>query len=381
MTSAAAGPIAVVGTGLIGTSIALALRAAGRRVLLADRDPTRVALAVDLGAGERWDGVEPVEHAVLAVPPAAVAGELVALQGKALAATYSDVASVKVVPQRAAQAAGADLTSYCGGHPVAGRERGGPAAARADLFLDRPWVLTPETVTGSAARTAAAAVAQTCGAIVVEMTPAEHDRALGLVSHVPQLVASLLAARLLDAPESAVSLAGQGFRDTTRIAASDPGLWGEVIAANPSPVLAVLEDFAADLDVLLTALRPVAAGAPAGVTGTAPAGRVPETVADAVRRGNAGRSRLPGKHGVRVAGFATVPVVVEDAPGRLARLFADAEVAGVNIEDIGIEHAPGRPVGVVELAVRPDGVPRLLAVLGARGWAVHAPDSPAAPPL
>lgn len=377
MTAAAAagGPVAVVGAGLIGTSIALALRDVGRRVLLADRDPARVALAADLGAGERWDGVEPVDHAVLAVPPAAVAGELVALQRKELAATYSDVASVKVAPQCQAAAAGADLASYCGGHPIAGRERGGPAAARADLFLGRPWVLTPEPVTGTAARDAAAAVAQACGAIVVEMSPAEHDRALGLVSHVPQLVASLLAARLLAAPESAVSLAGPGFRDTTRIAASDPALWGEVIAANPGPVLAVLEDFAADLDVLLAALRPASGGAPAtgDVPGAGPVGRVPTAVADAVRRGNEGRSRLPGKHGVRAAGYATVPVVVEDAPGRLARLFADAEVAGVNIEDIGIEHAPGRPVGVVELAVRPDGVPRLLAVLSARGWAVHAP--------
>lgn len=352
-----AGTVAVVGTGLIGTSVALALRDTGRRVLLVDRDAGRLALAVDLGAGECWDGAEPVWHTVLAVPPAAVAGELRRLQDRELSATYSDVASVKVAPQWAAEAAGADLTTFCGGHPVAGRERGGPAAARHDLFVGRPWVLTPGSSTGGPARAAAAEVARACGATVVEMSPVEHDRALGLVSHAPQLVASLLAARLADAPELAVSLAGQGLRDTTRIAASDPRLWAEVVDANAGPVLEVLEAYAADLDDLLAPLPSPA----------------PEAVADVVRRGNAGRARLPGKHGVPSGEFATVPVVVEDAPGRLARLFADADAAGVNIEDVGIEHAPGRPVGVAELAVQPDGVDRLLAVLRARGWAVHVP--------
>ena len=365
-----AGTVAVVGTGLIGTSVALALRDTGRRVLLVDRDAGRVALAVDLGAGECWDGAEPVWHTVLAVPPAAVAGELRRLQDRELSATYSDVASVKVAPQWAAEAAGADLTTFCGGHPVAGRERGGPAAARHDLFVGRPWVLTPGSSTGGPARAAAAEVARACGATVVEMSPVEHDRALGLVSHVPQLVASLLAARLADAPELAVSLAGQGLRDTTRIAVSDPRLWAEVVDANAGPVLEVLEAYAADLDDLLAALRSGAGeGRGAGPVG----GLAPEAVADVVRRGNAGRARLPGKHGVPSGEFATVPVVVEDAPGRLARLFADADAAGVNIEDVGIEHAPGRPVGVAELAVQPDGVDRLLAVLRARGWAVHAP--------
>src|SRR5664280_1802835 len=340
-----AGTVAVVGTGLIGTSVALALRDTGRRVLLVDRDAGRLALAVDRGAGECWDGGEPVWHTVLAVPPAAVAGELRRLQDRELSATYSDVASVKVAPQWAAEAAGADLTTFCGGHPVAGRERGGPAAARHDLFVGRPWVLTPGSLTGRPARAAAAEVARACGATVVEMSPVEHDRALGLVSHVPQLVASLLAARLADAPELAVSLAGQGLRDTTRIAASDPRLWAEVVDANAGPVLEVLEAYAADLDDLLAALRSGAGeGRGAGPVG----GLAPEAVAEVVRRGNAGRARLPGKHGVPSGEFATVPVVVEDAPGR--------------------------PVGVAELAVQPDGVDRLLAVLRARGWAVYAPD-------
>src|SRR5699024_7091608 len=132
------------------------------------------------------------------------------------------------------EALGGDMASFVGGHPVAGRERSGPVAARADLFAGRPWVLVP----GQAAPSAVAAVRQlvaAAGAVPIEMTAAEHDAALAAVSHLPQLVASALAGSLLPLPDGAVGLAGQGLRDTIRIAASDPALWAEIAVANAGP--------------------------------------------------------------------------------------------------------------------------------------------------
>lgn len=353
-----ASAVAVVGTGLIGTSVALALRTAGVRVLLADRDPARLGLACELDAGRPWDQIEPVDHVVLAVPPSVLAAALRSLQMRELGRTFSDVASVKVAPVVEAEALGCNMATFCGGHPIAGRERNGPSAARPDLFQGQLWVLTPGPHTDATAREAAEWVARTCGARPVEMTPAQHDRALGLTSHVPQLVASLLAARLREAQEITVELAGQGLQDTTRLAASDPKLWADVVASNAEPVRGVLAELAGDLDQLLHALA------------SEDAADRRHAVADLVARGNAGRRRLPGKHGV-AATFVPVPVVVEDAPGRLAQLFADTAAAGVNVEDLVLEHAPGRPLAVAEIAVRPADANRLAAALTRAGWSVH----------
>ena len=136
----------VLGTGLIGTSVALALSRHGVLVLLEDRDPDAVRTAASLGAGTVLvpEGLEaPVDLAILAVPPAHVARTLGEAQARNLARAYTDVCSVKAGLVAEAVALGLDTTAYIGGHPLAGREKSGPLAARADLFEGRPWVLTP----------------------------------------------------------------------------------------------------------------------------------------------------------------------------------------------------------------------------------------------
>ena len=243
----------VVGTGLIGTSVALAAADRGVRVLLHDRDPASVALAEQLGAGRAWDGAEVADLVVLAVPVGAVGAAAADVAARLPHATLTDVGSVKRLPQDALAAAGLG-ERFCGGHPVAGRERGGAAAARPDLFEGRPWVLTPTRATGVRAHARARWLAETCGAEPVWSDPDEHDAALGLVSHTAQLVASLLAARLADASDLALQVAGTGLRDTTRLAASDPVLWAGIAAANRAPVAAALTGLRTDLDALLDAL-------------------------------------------------------------------------------------------------------------------------------
>ncbi|WP_308208104.1 prephenate dehydrogenase [Actinomadura madurae] len=230
--------VTVIGTGLIGTSIALAMRRAGAEVLLIDRDPAVAGLAAELGAGAPWNG-ESADVAVLAVPPSAVARTLLDAQERGLAAAYTDVASVKVPPLAEAARLGCDLRVFVGGQPLGGSERSGPLAARPELFDGRPWALCPAEGADPAAVEAVTSLVTGCGATPVRIDAAGHDRTMALVSHAPHVVSSAMAARFADAPEGMVGLAGQGARDVTRIAgrcagalAGDPG--GQCRARSPT---------------------------------------------------------------------------------------------------------------------------------------------------
>jgi prephenate dehydrogenase len=192
-----------------------------------------------------------------------------------------------------------------------------------------------------------------------------HDRAVALVSHMPHLVSNLVAARLEHAEESAVRLCGQGIRDVTRIAASDPRMWIDILSANPGPVADLLTDVAADLEETVRALRALeSADGEKRRQGT-------EDIEAVLRRGNAGQVRVPGKHGTAPRAYETVAVLIDDQPGQLARIFADAGLAGVNIEDVRIEHATGQQAGLVQLTVEPQAAAGLTTALRERGWAIR----------
>ncbi|WEV28552.1 prephenate dehydrogenase [Streptomyces sp. 71268] len=352
----------VIGTGLIGTSAALALAGRGVHVHLADHDPAQARTAAAMGAGSDAEPEGPVDLVIVAVPPAHVADTLADAMRRGLARGYLDVASVKGGPRRELEAKGCDLTHYLGTHPMSGRERSGPLAASADLFEGRPWVLTPSRDTDTEVLNLALELVALCHAVPVVMDADAHDRAVALVSHTPQLVSSMVAARLQNADETAVRLCGQGIRDVTRIAASDPAMWIDILSANPGPVADVLAELADDLAETVRALRSLESGAEAAREDGA-AG-----IADVLRRGNAGRVRVPGKHGAAPAAYDTVTVLIGDQPGELARIFADADRAGVNIEDVRIEHATGQQAGRIQLVVEPNAVQPLTVALRERGW-------------
>ena len=354
-----AGGVLIVGTGLLGTSLGLALRRAEVDVRLRDVDPEVLAEAVGLGAGRVDDCAGKAAIAVVAVPPEATATEVVRVLAEGSAEYVTDVASVKAVPVQHVREQAVDPGRYVGGHPMAGREISGPRGALVDLFEGRPWVLCPDEATDPHAVTRALAVARLAGGIPVTMPAAEHDAAVALVSHAPHVVAAIMAGRLADAPSHEVRLAGQGVTDVTRVAAGDPALWTEILTANAAAVASILRAFRSDLDRVLGALDTV----------NDEAGRA--TLRTVLAGGVDGRSRLPGKHGTPHVEYATVTVVVDDRPGQLAALFADAGAAGVNVEDVRIEHSPGQPVGMVELDVRP-GLDAVLAKdLTARGWHIR----------
>ncbi|WP_233441208.1 prephenate dehydrogenase [Microbacterium paludicola] len=351
------GPVRIVGAGLLGASIGHALRAHGVDVILTDTSPTQLRLAIDYGAGRAEAEGDAPRLIVVAVPPDVTADVVERELGRFPGAVVTDVASVKLGPLEELRSRGVDLTHYIGSHPMAGRERGGAISARADIFTGRPWVVCRDGETPAADLALVEDLALDLGAMPIEMTPEEHDRSVALVSHVPQVVASLLASRFTDAPDESLRLAGQGVRDTTRIAHSAPELWVQILGANAAPVVDVLDALAADLSSFAEALRhPDAAGSR-------------RTLADTIRRGNEGVERLPGKHGQHRR-FEPLVVMVDDTPGQLGRLFGDLGELGINIEDLRLEHSPGAQFGLAEISVVPGVLRAAVEGLEQRGWRI-----------
>jgi prephenate dehydrogenase len=350
----------IVGAGLIGTSIGLAATAAGYRVAIDDSDDERVATAVAVGAGAARTSADRLDLAVAAVPPGAAAAVIGELLTTNAAAAVTHVASVQYQVQVEVEASHPSDGRFVGSHPIAGRERSGPHHGAADLFAQRPWVICPTADSSPDAIAAVDRLAKACGAVPTVMAAAAHDAVLARLSHVPQLVASALAGSLGDLGRAEAALAGSGVRDTSRLADSEPGLWAEIIAANPVEVSRALRAVVEPLSALADVLDdddPDAARA---------------AVLALVERGRAGRRLLAGKHGQPAVRWATVSVVVPDEPGSLARLLGDAATVGVNVEDIRVDHSPGRPFGVVELDVDTARGEPLADGLGSHGWSASA---------
>jgi len=345
--------IHVVGAGLLGTSIGLALARVGVEVWLSDRSQDNVRTAAGLGAGVPAPQGKTAPVVVVAVPPSAI--PQVVAQSLAAGSLVTDVGSVKwPLVERIGRLVGPEaLTHYVGSHPMAGSERSGPLAASAALFDGRPWAITPHPTSSDQAVDTIELLAVACGAATIRITPRDHDRAVALTSHLPHLMAVLVAGRLLDADPRQLALSGQGVRDVTRIAAGDPALWRQILISNAPALREVLSDIQLELDELIGALDE------------------PEDLDEVLRRGVAGTQMIPGKHGGPAEETASVYVSVPDHPGELARLFHDVGEIGTNIEDLRIDHDAGRPVGLVELVVKDTSADPLRDALEARDWVVH----------
>jgi prephenate dehydrogenase len=351
------GPVEVVGTGLLGTSIALACRRAGIEVLLTDVSVDHVRTASALGAGRASGPDDEPQLVVVAVPPKHLGAVIAETLRSRPAAVVTDVGSVKSgLHAQVVRAVGPDLaTRYVGSHPMAGSERSGPLAATFALFDGRPWAVTPHEGNPPEAIALVEELVALCGAVAVRFSPDEHDRAVARTSHVPHLLASLVAGRLAEAPEQHLALSGQGVRDVTRVAGGDPELYGQIVTANYDAVLDLLGEVRGQLDTLIAAITD----------------KDDAALATVLEQGVAGTRAIPGKHGGPVRPTASVFVSVPDEPGVLARLFAAAGASDVNIEDVHIDHDLGREVGLVELLVDETRAEHLLASLESRGWVTH----------
>ncbi len=316
--------IGLLGTGLIGTSIGLGLRAAEWEVTGWDPDPEHLAVAADRGALEPAASVAAVlaglpDVVVLAGPPQAAVSAVESMETDGL---VIDVAGVKQPVILASR-----LPRFVGTHPMAGREVSGPEAASASLFRGAAWVVVTDAARDEDLATVDTVI-ETLGARPVRMTAADHDIAVAAISHLPQLLASALMNEAADRTD-ALDLVAGSFRDLTRVAASEPTMWVELLAANRTPVLDVLDDFQ-------SRLRRVADGLAAGDTAA---------LMDVLQRAHSERRNLgPQTAGVRVA--------LADEPGELARVGHAFERSGVDVRDLQLRHAPHGGGGVLTVSVR-----------------------------
>ncbi len=347
--------VLVVGTGLIGTSIALGLVALDHVVYLADSNPDALETAIAKSGAQRWDGDSQADIVVVATPPAvtgSVIREMVRSQQRAV---ITDVSSVKgSIFEELSDLDSHSLSRIVGGHPMAGREVSGAASAISNLFVDRSWVITRNEFTSDESFSTVEGLTLELGAVPISRSIADHDRAVALVSHTPQVVASVLAAQLLNAEEKDIELAGQGLRDTIRIASSNADLWQQILAGNATQVAHQVTSVAHDLAEVARALLD----------------SDQQGIEDVLVRGSKGRDRLPGKHGTARKDMATISVRLADQPGELARLFAVAAAASVNLEDVRIDHSLGRMTGLVELTVEPASVVTLERALTSADFTV-----------
>lgn len=365
--------LVVIGAGLVGGSIALAARAAGvAHVTLVEVDEGVATRARELGLAEQVTGdleaaVEAASVVIAAVPAGAVEEVLVRAAAAAPATTLlSDAASLKAVSTLNVTSRlrdqGRGPERFVGGHPMAGSERSGPEAADAQLFQGASWVLTPTAATADDTLARLSALVRKLGARVVALPPERHDELVAIVSHLPQVVASSLAAVAADAVDSAgdavLAVAGGGFRDTTRIAASDPGLWVPILRGNRTAVLEALDAYGDTLARLRDALE----------------GERWDEVQQLLARASSARQRLVPK--AAPSALADVVVPLDDRPGQLATATTALGAAGINVEDLTMRHAPAGGRGALLVRVGAADLDDAVAVLQAAGLHVHVePDA------
>ncbi|MBM7172978.1 prephenate dehydrogenase [Streptomyces sp. G44] len=367
----------VVGTGLIGTSIGLAVSRHGVKVHLLDKEEVTARTAAALGAGVVGASDGPVDLAVAAVPPSAVGGVLAELQARGTARAYTDVASVKAQLAGDVRQSVATPAGYVGGHPVTAGERNGPLAARADLFEDRPWVLTPSETTSQDAVNRVLEMIAMCGAVPVIMDGRAHDDAVALTSHAPHVVASLMAARIQHGSPDSFRLAGQGLHDVMRMAVRDTGLWSDILRANAPAVAGVLRGLRDDLTTLLTTLDALSGVARSGVPQD-DASRSLAPVADVLDRGAAGLAALRGWRAADRQAY--VEVVVEEGPGQLVRLLDALKALHAEAEDVAPRYSTEEGRLSLTFAVPAVHAGRIVLELARAGWQAESVAAVAGPP-
>ena len=342
--------VRIVGAGLIGTSIGLALAAKNIAVEMIDVDSRNQALAQDLTGGV---SIAEPELIILATPLRALSQVMNEQYELNPNSTFMDVCSVKVEPLQKVRASKLPLRQFVGTHPMAGREVGGAESARADLFLSRSWIITPDAHSDSEAVAKVKWLIDLLGATCVELDAVSHDAAVARVSHLPQITATLLAGSLHGVVPQWLDLAGAGLRDTTRIAASDENLWKEIISSNSQEVKALLTNLHNELGAMIDAVDDE------------------ERIAVIMRKGRDGRSLIPGKHGGKAREYTYVPIVIDDKPGQLGAIFNECAAMSVNVEDLVIEHSPGQLNALITLALSADDAVKLSNHLSSIGWNVH----------
>ncbi len=348
--------VKIVGSGLIGTSIGLALSQKDVDVLMVDSNPAAASLSQSLvNVGKTFETDHFFDLVIIAVPPSSFESAIKIESSLNPLSTFVDILSIKTKPQLEVDAIDGLPERFVGTHPMAGREVSGAQSARGDLFIGRSWILTPSIATSKKSEDLAKDLINLCGGVAIRMSAIEHDRAMALVSHTPQILASLVAASLTTQESKWFELIGQGFKDLTRIADSDASLWSEILSENAQNVREVLATLRTNIEKIEGQLQN------------------PNFAKEVIQAGNAGRSLIPGKHGGAPRKYIYLHIVIDDKAGQLASIFNDCAKAEVNIEDVSIEHTPGQNTGLVTLSIlEVEKAEHLQNYLINAGWKVHS---------
>ena len=340
----------IVGSGLIGTSIGLGLVQRGVQVHMVDSDVKAQSLANDLVGGVSISNPDLV---VLAIPTSQLAAVIREESELNPQSTFIDVGSVKNEVVLQVETISGLSRRFLPTHPMAGREIGGASSARADLFQGRSWILTPSANVDSVSRQLVLELIEHLGATPIELSALDHDRAVARISHLPQIASSLIAKQLTGTPPEWMELAGQGLRDTTRIAGSDESLWKEIIYSNRNELQQLLVNLQNDLQSMIDSLED------------------PQQIAQLIAQGRAGKALIPGKHGGKAREYFYLPIVIDDKPGQLGAIFNECAAMNVNVEDLNIEHSPGQLSALITLALSESDAEKLSTHLTSIGWNVH----------
>jgi len=344
------GKVRIVGSGLIGTSIGLGLVQRGIAVEMVDSDPSAQALARDLTGGVVV--VDP-ELVIFALPTSGLSQVIQSEIAINPQSTFMDVGSVKSEVVLQVKTFSGLSTRFLPTHPMAGREIGGTSSARADLFQGRSWILTPEADCAPESKNLVIELIALLGATPIELSALDHDAAVAKISHLPQIAASLVAKQLTGTPAEWMELAGQGLRDTTRIAGSDEKLWKEIIYSNRAEISQLLISLQNDLTQMIKSLND------------------PAKIAELLAAGRDGKAMIPGKHGGKAREYSYLPIVIDDKPGQLGAIFNECAAMQVNVEDLNIEHSPGQLSALITLSLSADDAEKLSSHLISIGWNVH----------
>ncbi len=321
----------VLGTGLIGTSIALGLAEGGWNIVGWDRDPSHAELGRERGAfvhvaGSLEEAVADADLIVLAAPGSVIPGLLASLDPHDLrpGAVVTDVASVKATVMEAA----AHLPAFVGGHPMAGREMSGPEPATGALFKGAAWVLVTAPDLNQQALTRVESMVHQLGAYPFHIGALEHDAAVATISHLPHAIAAALVSSAVERG-SAIDLAAGSFRDLTRVALSEPEAWADILRTNRSAVAGSIDDLIRRLQGFKSLLASDDAAA----------------VIERLSVARETRQRLSPP-------VALVRVALTDKPGELGKVGSALQSSQVDIRDLQLRHQEHGGGGILSLSVR-----------------------------
>ena len=344
--------VRIVGAGLIGTSVGLRLKAAGSSVEILDIDVKAMNLAADLVKSEKIDQPDLI---IVAVPVTVNTKIVIDQLNNNPKSIVCDFASVKSDLLLKVEELSDNPENFVSLHPMAGREINGAENARADLFEGRAWIGISDSMIAAKNRAIAQNLVDVCGGTLYWLNSKDHDDLVAKISHIPQILSSLIAGSLQEISSENLNLAGQGLRDLTRLASADASLWSHIVAENSASIAPVIDEIVLHLQDVKEIL----------------VSKNLTKLVDFFVTGNQGKSKIPGKHGAKNRDYSYLPIVIDDKPGELARIFNECAKVLVNIEDLNIEHSPGQETGLITLALSKVDCVKLSNHLENLGFKVH----------